>query len=79
MFTSDDFELPLETKLKLRVLTDDIEKCNDVETLKKNLTEVTTLLVRYQRILNGMIKRQIEQDVSHLFGFTENDKIDKDT
>ena len=79
MFTSDDFELPLETKLKLRVLTDDIEKCNDVELLKKNLAEVTTLLVRYQRILNGMIKRQIEQDVSHLFGFVENDKIDKDT
>ena len=78
MFNKEDFELSLETKLKLRVLTDDIERCDDKESLKKNLVEVTTLLVRYQQILNGLIKRQLEGEVSHLLGFVENDKIDKD-
>ena len=79
MLNSDDFELPLESKLKLRVLTDEIEKCDDIEALRKNLSEVTILLVRYQRILNGLMKRQIENEVSHMLGFVENDKLDKDT
>lgn len=78
MFKPEDFEIPLETKLKLRVLTDDIERCDDKEALKKNLVEVTSLLVRYQQILNGLIKRQLEGEVSNLLGFAENDKIDKD-
>ena len=79
MLNSDDFELPLESKLKLRVLTDEIEKCDDIQALRKNMAEVTTLLVRYQRILNGLLKRQIENEVSHMLGFVENDKLDKDT
>lgn len=79
MLNSEDFELPLESKLKLRVLTDEIEKCDDIKALRKNLSEVTTLLVRYQRILNGLMKRQIENEVSHMLGFVENDKLDKDT
>ena len=78
MFKPEDFELTLETKLKLRVLTDDIDKCSDVEVLRNNLKEVTTLLVRYQRIINGILKRQIEDEVSHMLQFVENDKIDPD-
>ena len=78
MFNKDDFELSLETQLKLRVLTDEIDQCKDIEALKTNLKEVTTLLMRYQKIINGMLKRQIEQEVSHLLGFAENDKIEKD-
>ena len=34
--------------------------------------------MRYQKIINGMLKRQIEQEVSHMLGFVENDKIEKD-
>ena len=78
MLNQDDFELSLETQLKLRVLTDEIDQCSDIDALKKNLKEVTTLLMRYQKIINGMLKRQIEQEVSHMLGFVENDKIEKD-
>lgn len=79
MFTKDDFELPLETSLKLRVLTDEIEKCDDKDHLKKHLKEVTTLLVRYQHILNNLLKKQIESETQKLLGFFENDKIEQDT
>lgn len=79
MINQEDFELPLETKLKLRVLTDEIDACSDVELLRKNLKDTATLLVKYQRILNGLIKRQLEDEISHLLGFVEHDKINKDT
>lgn len=78
MFTKDDFELPLEASLKLRVLTDEIEKCDDKEQLRNHLKEVTTLLVRYQHILNNLLKRQLESETQKLLGFFENDKIEQD-
>lgn len=79
MFTQDDFELPLETSLKLRVMTDEINNCNDTENLKKHLKEVTTLLVRYQHILNNLLKKQLEFETQKLLGFHENGKIEQDT
>ena len=79
MFTQNDFELPLETSLKLRVMTDEINNCNDTENLKKHLKEVTTMLVRYQHILNNLLKKQLESETQRLLGFHENDKIEQDT
>ena len=79
MFNKEDFDLSLEAQLKLRVHTDQIEQCQDIEALRTNLKEATALLMRYQKIINGLLKRQIEQEVSHMLGVAENDKLDKDT
>lgn len=79
MINSEDFQLSLEAQLKLRVLTDEIDRCTDIEQLRTNLKEVTTLLVKYQKIINGMLKRQLENDVTGILLFVEDDNIEKDT
>ena len=63
MFKSEDFELTLESQLKLRVLTDEITGCSDVEQLRSNLIEMSTLCMRYQRIIESLLKEQITQNL----------------
>ena len=43
MFLSEDFELPLEAQLKLRLVFDDIDKADDVKALRENLKHITYL------------------------------------
>ena len=66
MFEPSDFQLTLEAQLKLRVITDEIEKCNDVEALRENLINVTSLFMKYQHLLNTVIAKQMEQNISEL-------------
>jgi hypothetical protein len=66
MFEPSDFELKLESQLKLRVITDEIEKCDDIKALKENLINITTLFMKYQHLLNTLIAKQIEQNISEL-------------
>jgi len=66
MFKQEDFELPMETQLKLRVMSDEIESCRDVEALRKNLKNTATLLVKYQHILNRVMERVMEQEIAKL-------------
>lgn len=68
MFKPEDFELSLETLLKLRVVNDDIDKCSDIEALKKQLKDSVKLLMNYQQIVQTMIKEQITKDLTD-FGF----------
>ena len=78
MFKPEDFELSLEQQLKIRVVNDDIDSCTDIDALRKNLKEVTTLLVRYQKILKPELCRYLDKEVAHLIGETKNDKIDEE-
>ncbi len=45
MFKSEDYKLPLEKVLTLRVITDDIESCKDVGVLQNSLKDTTKLLI----------------------------------
>ena len=62
MFKPSDFELTLESQLRLRVIFDEIEECNDAETLKESLKNVTALFMKYQHLLNTVILKQMEQN-----------------
>lgn len=64
MFKVDDFELPLEMKLKLRVFTDEIENCTDIDELKGTLKKTCSLLMNYQHIINRILREQIEKDLT---------------
>lgn len=66
MFEPSDFQLTLEAQLKLRVITDEIERCDDVEALRENLINVTSLFMKYQHLLNTVIAKQMEQNISEL-------------
>ena len=72
MFQPGDFELPLEIKLKLRVVNDEIDNCNDVKELREQLKKSTELMMNYQNIMNRMLREQIEKNLTD---FT--DKIEK--
>lgn len=64
MFKAEDFELPLEMKLKLRVFTDEIENSTDIDELKRTLKQTCSLLMNYQHIINRVLREQIEKDLT---------------
>ena len=66
MFEPSDFELPLESQLRLRVIFDEIEQCDNAKTLQESLKNVTALFMRYQHLLNTVISKQMEQNISKL-------------
>ena len=66
MFEPEDFELKLEAQLRLRVIFDEIEQCNDTKTLQESLKNVTALFMKYQHLLNTVIAKQMEQNISEL-------------
>ena len=63
MFKPGDFDLSLEAELKLRVVTDEIDECTDVEALRENLKASSRLLMHYQQIINRMLLEQINKDL----------------
>ena len=73
MFKSEDFNLTLEQQLKLRVVNDEIDNCTSVEALQKELKAATTLLMKYQTIINTLVKDQITKDLTD-FGIIVDDK-----
>ena len=73
MFTPEDFQLSLESQLKLRMIYDDVDKCSDVGILREQLKEATHLMMRYQTILNRLLRDKITENLSMI-----TDKIEKD-
>ena len=71
MFEPDDFKVPLEKELKLRVILDEIEACTNVEALQENLKQCTKTLVSYQHILARITERQLKNEVDKLIGIIE--------
>jgi uncharacterized protein YktA (UPF0223 family) len=67
MFEASDFELPLETELKQRVIIDEIDQCEDVNALRTNLKNLTKLLMTYQHLLNTVLAKQMEKNMMELF------------
>tara|TARA_X000001388_G_C2172459_1_gene100365 strand:+ start:344 stop:556 length:213 start_codon:yes stop_codon:yes gene_type:complete len=66
MFNPEDFQLPLEKVLKLRVINDEVEGCSDLEVLKKSLKETSKLLMTYQHLLNTVLKEQLMMGIDSI-------------
>ena len=73
MFTPEDFEMPLEKQLRIRVIDKEIDECNDIQALRDNLKQCAASLMKYQHLLSVTLRKQIERDID-LFG----DKIVKE-
>ena len=73
MFSAEDFQLPLEKQLRIRVIDKEIDECTDVEALRENLKQCATSLMKYQHLLSVTLRKQIESDLA---GFS--DKIMKE-
>ena len=64
MFTPEDFEIPLEKQLRMRLVLDEIDGCNDVEVLRGHLKACTETVVRYQHILSRILEAQLKSELS---------------
>lgn len=63
MFNKEDFDLPLENELRLRVIKDEIDKTNDIEALKKSLKETSRLIMFYQNLFARLAQDIIAKDM----------------
>ena len=68
MFEKEDFEIPLEKQLRLRVILDEIEHCDDVKVLQDNLKQCTQTLVSYQNLIAKITEKQLKQELENLIG-----------
>ena len=64
MFSKEDFDIPLEGQLRLRVIADEINECTDIDELRKQLIVAARLVMQYQNILNRLLKEQITRDLT---------------
>lgn len=62
MFKSEDFQISMEKELRLRMVNDEINHCDNVEELRKQLINVTRLFTQYQHLLEIAVKQLIVQD-----------------
>jgi len=72
MFKSEDFELPLEKQLRLRVINTEVDECTSIGALQENLKQCAESLMKYQHLLGKAIENQITNDMTAWI-----DKIDK--
>lgn len=66
MFKQEDFNLPLEKQLRLRVITAEIDECKDTDALKEQLKSCATSLMKYQHLLGITLQKQLEQELKNL-------------
>lgn len=71
MFKPEDFVVPLEKELKVRVILDEIDSCTNVEVLQDNLKQCTKTLVSYQHILAKVTERQLKSELEKFIGIME--------
>lgn len=66
MFSKEDFELPMEKSLKMRVITDEINNCTDVEELRRQLITCAETLMRYQHLLAVVVEDSLKKELERL-------------
>ena len=62
MFQKEDFEISMEKQLRLRMVNDEINHCDDIDELRKQLINVTRLFTQYQHLLEVAVKQLMVQD-----------------
>ena len=66
MLSPEAFELSMEAQLKMRVITDEIENCTNIKELREQLLASAKLVMRYQQMLNTILKEVIERDLQDI-------------
>ncbi len=73
MFQEDDFKISMEKELRLRMVNDEINHCDNIDELRKQLINVTRLFTQYQHLLEIAVKQLMVQDG---YAFLTSDKIE---
>jgi len=59
MFNPEDFELPLEKQLRLRVVSKEVDECTNIKALQENLKQCAESLMRYQHLLGKAVEANL--------------------
>ena len=65
MFDERDFELPMEKQLKLRIINDEINHCENVEVLQESLKDAARLAMRYQHMIFSLVEKKMVDDLKN--------------
>ena len=60
MLNPEDFELPLEKQLRMRVISKEIDECDNIEALRENLKTCAHSLMRFQHLCARMAEQQLK-------------------
>ena len=63
MLSQDDFKVPLEKQLKMRLLCDEVDNCKDVKQLQENLKACAESLMHHQHLLSILCQQQLMQEL----------------
>ena len=63
MLSHEDFEIPLEKQLRMRLVLDEIDTCNDPAILKAHLKQCTETLVKYQHLLGKILEKHLKAEL----------------
>ena len=66
LFNPEDFELPIEKALRMRVIKDEIEKCEDIQEMRKQLAVCAESLMRYQHLLAVVLEDSLKKELGRL-------------
>ncbi len=77
MFKPDDYKISMEKELRLRMVNDEINNCENIEELRKQLINVTRLFTQYQHLLEIAIKELMVQDIN-MMGLSDKIEVTKE-
>ena len=63
MFDAEDFEVPLEKQLKMRLPCAEVDNCKDVHQLQENLKACAESLMHHQHLLSILCQQQLMQEL----------------
>lgn len=78
MFKAEDFEMPLEKQLRLRVITKEVDECTDMDALKENLKQCAESLMRYQHLLGRAVEANLTNSMTEWIDTIKKEVQDKD-
>ena len=66
MLSKEAFKLSMEAELKLRVITDEVNECRDIDELRTQLIASAKLIMHYQQMLNVILKQLLHKDLDDM-------------
>ena len=79
MFKPEDFEVPLEKELRLKIINKEIDECSDIVALRENLKACAKSLMNYQHLLGKACEHNLQAfmtDWLSTMGIEPNKKTD---
>ena len=75
MFRPEDFELPLEKQLRLRVIDKEVDECSNTDELKQQLKQCVRSLMNYQHLLGKAVEANLMNEITKWETKVEEDRI----